>query len=198
MSDDTPRAKLLSKGQDLLAERGGRLSDLTLRKLAEHLGTSHRMIIHHFGSRDGFLAALLSELRHQEQAALRAVSAEGTYEDALRLLERIYLEPAQGARISAFFYVLGLAVQDPDSYGEFLDSLEDWTILFATLGERDGLAPRAARARAQALVWAARGLVITGITTGKRQEALEELRGVIDYLGYSPAADRGRADRPSG
>src|SRR6266567_2895116 len=104
MGEVTPREKLLRKGQELLAARDGRLSDLTLRKLAEHLGTSHRMLIHHFGSRDGFLAALLSELRRQEQAALRAVSAEGTYQDAMHLLERLYLDPAYEPRIAAFFY----------------------------------------------------------------------------------------------
>jgi AcrR family transcriptional regulator len=184
MSDETPRGKLLGKGLELLAERGGRLSDLTLRKLAEHLGTSHRMLIHHFGSRDGFLAALLSELRRQEQAALRAVSAEGTYQDAMRLVERLYLDPALAPRITAFFYVLGLAVQDPESYREFLDSLEDWTTLFTTLGERDGLPREAARARAQAVVWTVRGLLVKGITTGDRQQALDELHGVIRHLGY--------------
>ena len=185
MSDETPRAKLLRKGQALLTERGGRLSDLTLRKLAEHLGTSHRMLIHHFGSRDGFLAALLSELRLHEQAALRAVSTEGTYKDALRLLEQLYLDPAHGPRIAAFFYVLGLAVQDPETYREFLDSLEDWTLLFTTLGERDGLTHEAARARAQALVWTVRGLFVQGITTGDRHQALDELRSVIHHLGYN-------------
>jgi len=182
MSDDTPRAKLLLKSQALLAERG-RLSDLTLRKLAEHLGTSHRMLIHHFGSRDGFLAALLSELRRQEQAALRA-AADGTYQDALQLLERLYLDPAHEPRIAAFFYVLGLAVQNPEPYRDFLDSLEDWTTLFTTLGERDGLAHEAARARAQALVWTVRGLLVKGITTGDRQQALDELRSVIHHLGF--------------
>jgi AcrR family transcriptional regulator len=181
MSDDTPRGKLLRKGQELLAERG-RLSDLTLRKLAERLGTSHRMLIHHFGSRDGYLAALLSELRQHEQAALRAVSAEGTYQDAMRLLERLYLDPAQQPRIAAFFYVLGLAVQDPEPYRDFLDSLEDWTILFTTLGERDGLPHEAAQARAQALVWTARGLLVKAITTGDRHQALDELRNVIHHL----------------
>jgi len=184
MSEDTPRAKLLRKGQELLAERGGRLSDLTLRRLAEHLGTSHRMLIHHFGSRDGFLAALLSELRKQEQAALRALTAEGTYKDALQLLERLYLDPAHEPRIVAFFYVLGLAVQDPETYREFLDSLEDWTTLFTTFGERDGLSPEAARARAQALVWTIRGLFVKAITTGDRQQALDELRAVIKHLGF--------------
>jgi AcrR family transcriptional regulator len=183
MSDDLPRAKLLRKGQELLAERGGRLSDLTLRKLAEQLGTSHRMLIHHFGSRDGFLAALLSELRQQELTALRALSAEGTYKDALQLLERLYLDPAHEARIAAFFYVLGLAVQDPEPYREFLESLDDWTTLFTTLGEREGLPHEAARARAQALVWTVRGLLVKATTTGERQQAFDELRSVIHHLG---------------
>jgi AcrR family transcriptional regulator len=183
MSDEPPRAKLLRKGQDLLAERGGRLSDLTLRKLAEQLGTSHRMLIHHFGSRDGYLAALLSELRRQELTALRELSAEGTYKDALHLLERLYLDPAHEPRIAAFYYVLGLAIQDPESYREFLGSLDDWTTLFTTLGEREGLPREAATARAQALVWTARGLLVKAIATGDRQQALDEFRSVIHQLG---------------
>ncbi|WP_308162851.1 TetR/AcrR family transcriptional regulator [Nocardia alni] len=180
--DNAPRARLLRKGQELLAGRG-RLSDLTLRKLAEHLGTSHRMLIHHFGSRDGFLAALLSELRREEQEGLAALSVEGTYRDALRLLEERYLDPAHQPRVAAFFYVLGLAVQDPAPYRDFLDSLEDWSALFTTLGEREGLTPEAARARAQALVWSVRGLLVRAIATGDRDQALADLRGVIRYLG---------------
>ena len=184
MDDDTPRTKLLRKGQELLAERG-RLSDLTLRKLAEHLGTSHRMLIHHFGSRDGYLADLLSEQGKQELAALRAVTREGTYQDALRLLEKLYLDPAEQPRVAAFFYVLGLAVQDPATYRAFLDNLEGWITLFTDLGEREGLSPAAARARAQAAIWTARGLLVNGIATGDRQQALEELRSVIRHLGFT-------------
>lgn len=183
MSDTTPREKLLHRGQELLAERG-RLSDLTLRGLAERLGTSHRMLIHHFGSRDGYLAALLSDLRRQELAALRAVSAEGTYRDALRLLEELYLDPAQQPRIAAFFYVLGLAVQDPETYREFLESLEEWVVLFTALGEREGLSPQVARARAQALIWTSRGLLVKGVVTGDVSAALQELREIVDHLGW--------------
>lgn len=189
MTAEKPRAKLLRKGQELLAERG-RLSDLTLRKLAENLGTSHRMLIHHFGGRDGFLAALTSELRKEEQAALSAVSADGAYRDALLMLEELYLDPAQGPRVAAFFYVLGLAVQDPEPYREFLDSVEDWTTLFTTLGERDGLPHEAAQARAQALVWTARGLLVKAVTTGDREEALDEFRRVVGHLGLSDAGAR--------
>ncbi|WP_019928645.1 TetR/AcrR family transcriptional regulator [Nocardia sp. BMG111209] len=181
MSEDTPRARLLRRGEQLLAERG-RLSDLTLRKLAEHLGTSHRMLIHHFGSRDGFLAALLSELRRHEQRTLRALATRDDYDDALRMLERLYLDPAHRPRIAAFFYVLGLAVQDPAAYGEFLESLEDWTTLVTTLGERSGLPAEEARARAVALVWAARGLFVTALTGDDGAAAFAEFRAVVRVL----------------
>lgn len=184
MSAEKPRAKLLRKGQELLAERG-RLSDLTLRRLAELLGTSHRMLIHHFGGRDGYLAALTSELRKQEQAALSDLSTDGFYKDALQMLEGFYLDPAKEPRVSAFFYVLGLAVQDPESYREFLDSVEDWTVLFTTLGERDGASHEEAQARAQAIVWTARGLLVKAVTTGDRKQALDEFRSVIRVLGLS-------------
>ncbi|MQY26652.1 TetR/AcrR family transcriptional regulator [Nocardia aurantia] len=181
MSEDGPRDRLLRRGEQLLAERG-RLSDLTLRKLAEQLGTSHRMLIHHFGSRDGFLAALLSELRRHEQRTLAALSTRDSYDDALSMLENLYLDPAQRPRAAAFFYVLGLAVQDPASYGDFLNSLEDWITLVTTLGERTGLPPREARARAVALVWAARGLFVTALTTNDGAAAFAEFRTVAGLL----------------
>ena len=36
----------------------GGIADLSLRELAAAIGTSHRMLIYHFGSRQGLLAAV--------------------------------------------------------------------------------------------------------------------------------------------
>lgn len=182
MTGDTPRARLLRAGQELLYRRD-KIADLSLRGLAAELGTSHRMLIHHFGSRDGFLAALLTEMRREEQEALRELDTAGTtYRGALQLLEERYLNPALHRRFAALFYVLGLAVQDPETYREFLDSLEDWTALFTKLGERDGLDPEAARATAHALVWTARGSIVKGLTTGDLPGARSEFHTVARYL----------------
>src|SRR5947209_777779 len=41
-------------------------ADLTLRQLAEAVGTSHRMLIHHFGSRDGLWAAIVAEMERRQ------------------------------------------------------------------------------------------------------------------------------------
>ncbi len=182
MTDDTPRARLLRAGEELLYRRD-KIADLSLRGLAAELGTSHRMLIHHFDSRDGFFAALLTEMRREEQEALRDLYADGsTYRAAMQLLEERYLNPALHRRFAAFFYVLGLAVQDPQTYREFLDSLDDWTTLFTTLGERDGLDPEAARARAHALVWTTRGLIVNGLTTGDLASARTEFQTVARHL----------------
>lgn len=189
MIGDTPRARLLRAGQALLCQRN-RISDLSLRGLAEQLGTSHRMLIHHFGSRDGFLAALLTDMRRQEQEALRELDADGTYRAALDLLAEVYLDPAGRQRVAALFYVLGLAVQDPQPYREFLASLEDWTTLLTRLGEREGLDPEAARVSAQALVWTARGLVVQGLTTGDPSGALADFHAVVRLLVPKPLLER--------
>lgn len=100
----TRRARLLRAGQELPYRRD-KIADLSLRGLAEQLGTSHRMLIHHFGSRDGFLAALLTDMRRQEQEALRELESAGTYRRALQLLEEVYLDPTRRRRLAALFYV---------------------------------------------------------------------------------------------
>ena len=181
------REKLLDKAQTLLAERG-RLSDLSLRRLAEHLGTSHRMLAYYFGSRDGLLAALLAELGKQDRQALLALDGTATaYAEGLRLVEERYLDPARQSRTTAFFYVLGLAAQDPDTYREFLDSLDRWVEVFTTLGIREGHPEREAHARAFALVWAARGIALEA-ATGDRAEAVRRLRDIATLLVRPPAS----------
>jgi len=46
------------------------IADLSLRQLAAALGTSHRMLLYHFGSRDGLLVAVTRAVEERERAAL--------------------------------------------------------------------------------------------------------------------------------
>jgi AcrR family transcriptional regulator len=55
------------------------IADLSLRELAAAIGTSHRMLIYHFGSREGLLAAVTTAVEDQQRAALLgAGTAAGT------------------------------------------------------------------------------------------------------------------------
>ena len=42
----------------------------SLRDLAAEVGTSHRMLIHHFGSRDGLLAAVVESVERDQNERL--------------------------------------------------------------------------------------------------------------------------------
>ena len=48
---------------------GGR----SLREIADAAGTSHRMLLHHFGSRDELLLAVVEEVEHRQAGTLDAV-----------------------------------------------------------------------------------------------------------------------------
>lgn len=63
-----PRGRLL---QAVIAavQRGG-LGRRSLRDLAADAGTSHRMLIHHFGSRAGLLVAIVAEVEARQAALL--------------------------------------------------------------------------------------------------------------------------------
>ena len=48
----------------------GGIGDRSLREVAEVVGTSHRMLLHHFGSRDELLLAIVDEVERRQMAAL--------------------------------------------------------------------------------------------------------------------------------
>jgi AcrR family transcriptional regulator len=88
------------------AERG--LGQRSLRDIAADVGTSHRMLIHHFGSREGLMVAVVEEVEarqaalatslHGPPAAMVEQMWEHLSDPALRPLERLFFESyARGA-----------------------------------------------------------------------------------------------------
>src|SRR5215208_1472206 len=72
-STDT-RERLLAAAVDYAAEHG--LADLSLRTLAAGLGTSHRMLIFHFGSKEGLLVEVVREVEARQRALLDEFRAD--------------------------------------------------------------------------------------------------------------------------
>ncbi|OAT69768.1 hypothetical protein AWB85_19100 [Mycobacteroides immunogenum] len=132
------------------------LGDMSLRAIAGELDTSHRMLIYHFGSRDGLLAAVLTHLRQEDQKRyLRLGLAEGSGK-VVEAIWQEHLDTSTSARGRAFFYILGKASRDPETYRGFLESLEDTTLLLADLIAGSGVPPDKAYAQAFLSSWSAR------------------------------------------
>jgi hypothetical protein len=101
-----------------------------------------------------------------------------------------YTDPRREGRVRSFFYVFGLAVQDPVVYREFLASLNIWTPLFVTRGTAEGLTPQEAADSAHLVDAAMRGLLMELMSTGDRDAADRAFRLLLDRL--LPAKSRRR------
>ena len=65
------------------------LNSASLRPLAAAAGTSDRMLIYHFGSKDGLIAALLRHLADRMQVGLTAALPAGPFASEAELLEAV-------------------------------------------------------------------------------------------------------------
>ncbi|PXX07234.1 TetR family transcriptional regulator [Mycolicibacterium moriokaense] len=52
------------------------IGDRSLRDIATAVGTSHRMLLHHFGSRNELLLAIVEQVEHRQRALLRELPNE--------------------------------------------------------------------------------------------------------------------------
>ena len=99
-TDLARRRELLDALITEFAARG--IGDRSLRDVATAVGTSHRMLLHHFGSRDDLLVAIVEEVERRQRAVLHelptdpAAGLAAMWADLrrpeLRALERLFFE----------------------------------------------------------------------------------------------------------
>lgn len=152
------------------AARSG-FSDLSLRQLAAAVGTSHRMLIYHFGSKEALLVAVIREVERRTREQQLAIFADPrlTPAAALRRAWRLLTDPAVAPYERLFFEVYGQALQGRRDTTRLLEGIVDsWLDPFTELGRRQGLARKEARALARLGVAVTRGLLLDLLATGER------------------------------
>jgi AcrR family transcriptional regulator len=93
----------------ITAFANGGIGGRSLRELAEEVGTSHRMLLHHFGSREELMLAIVGEVERRQTMTLAALPTDpadavaGMWADVrrpeLRPFERLFFECyARGAQ----------------------------------------------------------------------------------------------------
>src|ERR1700759_5846306 len=90
MTSAPPKYRL--RGAVVEVALAGGITGLSLRAIAEAAGTSHRMLIHHFGSREGLLVEVIREVEAQQRAAMLALrdeSGEGSDDQADRFWQHL-------------------------------------------------------------------------------------------------------------
>ena len=169
MTASQPRDRLLAAAVEQ-AMRGG-IADLSLRELAAAIGTSHRMLLYHFGSREGLLVAVARAVEEAERA--RFLSWGMTTEDARRIWARLS-DPALWPAERLFFelYVQGLLGRLGDE--QFLDStVTGWIAPVAAAMVDAGASEATAHVDARLGMAVVRGLLLDLLATGDRDGVAE-------------------------
>ncbi len=169
MSTSEPRQQLLDAAIEYVAANG--LTDLSLRRLATELGTSHRMLIHHFGSKEGLWVAIIQQVEQRQLALLDTIVVDpaASLGDALRRWWQHISHPSLWPNERLFFEVYGQALHRRPHTAQLLDGIVDnWLAPAAAFGEARGMSRADALAFARLGLAVSRGLLLDLLATGDR------------------------------
>ena len=196
MPRPSPRAAVLEAAIAYIAERG--ISDLSLRELAAAIGTSHRMLIHHFGSKEGLWVEVIRAVEEQQRAALPEIVPDPAADlaEAMRTWWRHISDPSLWPNERLFFEVYGQALHGRQPAVDVLDGIVDsWLEPAAAMAEQMGLERDTARAFARLGIAVTRGLLLDLLATGNRaavDAAMEVHIAALEHRGVSAARSAAR------
>jgi AcrR family transcriptional regulator len=136
---------------------------LTLRGMANAIGSNNRMLLYYFGSKEQLIidALRMARTRFPRFDGISRILRSSTDDLEARLTQAWDAISAPDTRpfVRLFFEVFGLAVNRPDMYGGWLETVSDDLVndVTATL-EREGVRTAAAKVLARELVAGWRGL----------------------------------------
>jgi AcrR family transcriptional regulator len=189
--DHQRRAELLDAAVDYAAEHG--FSELSWRPVAAALGVSTTTLVHHFGTKEQMLEAILGRLR--KRISVTTSDRAGEQPDLATAARTVWTwssDPRRWAEFRLFFAVYGRALQAPHLFAEFLEHVvADWMSVL-----RDVQGPDTDPGTATLVIATIRGLLLDLLTTGDRvrvQNAAESFLAGLEHKAQSTTPTTGTA-----
>jgi AcrR family transcriptional regulator len=153
------------------------------RPLAAALGITPTTLVHHFGSKEQMLAAILGRLRERILAASSyRADEQSDLATAARSAWARTSDPRRWPEFKLFFAVYGRALQAPRQFAEFLDRVvADW---MGVLVDAQGPAtdPATATRTATLVIATIRGLLLDLLATGDRDRVQDAAEAFLTTL----------------
>ncbi len=166
MPQSARRAELLERAYRHAQEHG--LVGMSLRPLAEAIGSSPRVLLFLFESKDGLVKALLRCSREEELALLEAVRREGgTLAEAALRLWRWLAAPEHTNVLALWTEAYARSLIEPDgAWAGFAEqTVHDWLALLADFQDGDDGTAAVERTLVLAVL---RGALLDLLATGDR------------------------------
>jgi AcrR family transcriptional regulator len=147
---------------------------LSLRPLATEIGSSPRVLLFLFGSKDGLVRALLARARADELAVLRRLGADirtiGLADTALELWRWLAADEHRGLlRLWTESYARSLVEPDGPWAGFARETVEDWLTLLSAAQAPSVRRTRAGAAQRTLVLAILRGAMLDLLATGDLQ-----------------------------
>ena len=161
------RARLREQAVDYVLKHG--YAAVSLRPMAKELKTNARMLVYHFGSREGLMREVLMGVREREDGLIQGWFQKQKTPPALASFLRWYWRrmssPEARPVALLIFELYALALRDPKSFpGVLTDPIEYWRDLAAKAGADDKN-----DAEATLLLAVTRGLLLDLTATNDRE-----------------------------
>jgi AcrR family transcriptional regulator len=177
------RQELLDEVVAELARNG--IGDRSLRDIAAAVGTSHRMLIHHFGSRQGLLTEVVRTVEAEQRAFLAALDVPPAA--AMAAMWQRLSDPRLWPAERLFFECYARASRGEEPYASLLPGLvDDWldrTLALDPRAPTTGAEAAVARAQARLGLAVFRGLLLDLVGTEDRagvDAAFAEFRALVN------------------
>jgi len=181
---NTRRSELIDKSLDYFLKHGA--AGLSLRPLAAATGTSARLLVYHFGSKDKLIGAVMDEVRGRLQKSfsdLVASSRRGKRRSPMQLFWSWAIRAENLPCLRLLFEVQVLALQNPGKYAQYLEGTStSWLELI----ERSLPPSRDRRAIATLCAAVIDGLLLEYLSTGKVKRTTRALELFDRMVARSP------------
>jgi len=160
------RAELLASVIAWVADNG--IGDVSLRTLAEAIGTSHRMLLFHFGSKEQLMVEVVRAVEADQRATVVEIAAN----DGVDVTERMrqhwlsLLDPSLRNNIRLFYEVYADALRGRAYTKDFLDEVMAAWLPPVTAAFESTSGAANAPVDARLVLAVTRGLLLDLVTTG--------------------------------
>jgi AcrR family transcriptional regulator len=172
------------------------LADLSLRPLAAAIGSSPRVLIYLFGSKDGLVRALLARARDDELAVLRRLGQSGSPDDPIGLVpaaKQVWAwlaaeEHRPLLRLWAEAYTRSLVEPDGAWAGFARATVDDWLAVFAACQPQRERSSGDSAFRRTAALALLRGALLDLLATDEDERVTEAVRHHLALVGAHESA----------
>lgn len=162
--------ELLEAVADYVAAHG--VADLSLRPLARAVGSSPRVLLYYFASKEEMVVKALARLRERQRVTYERMKALPYKQpvEACRAIWRHMSSPEQARLFGISLEIFAMALRERERFAEYLQaSVEDWLGFLTAPWLRKGYSELEARAQATVIVAGFRGFLLDYLATRERE-----------------------------